>query len=35
VVGSLLDNDDVISDSPDRLDHSVSFVPVRADIAVH
>jgi hypothetical protein len=35
VVGSLLDNDDVITDSPDRENHAVSFVPVRLDVPVH
>ncbi|WP_133300392.1 hypothetical protein [Paraburkholderia lacunae] len=35
VVGSLLDNGDVITDSPDRENHTVSFVPVRPHVPVH
>jgi uncharacterized Zn-binding protein involved in type VI secretion len=35
VVGSVLANGDVINDSPDRKDHVVAFVPMRADSSVH
>ncbi|MFL9867855.1 hypothetical protein PQR67_27080 [Paraburkholderia fungorum] len=33
--GSVLDNEDVINDSPDRRDRAVAFVPVRSSISVH
>lgn len=35
VVGSVLDNGDVISDSPHRKEHATSFVPIRADATTH
>jgi uncharacterized Zn-binding protein involved in type VI secretion len=35
VVGSLLENGDVITDSPDRRDHTVAFVPVDSAISIH
>jgi hypothetical protein len=35
VVGSVLDNGDVIRDSPGRQDRVVAFVPVRSSISVH
>jgi hypothetical protein len=35
VVGSLLDNGDAITDSPDRENHAMSLVPVPPDVPVH
>ncbi|HYS65556.1 MAG TPA: PAAR domain-containing protein [Paraburkholderia sp.] len=35
VVGSILDNGDRITDSPDRKNHTTIFVPVQADFSVH
>ena len=35
VVGSFLENGDVINDSPDRKNHSIGLVPVRADASIH
>jgi hypothetical protein len=35
IVGSLLENGDVITDSPDRRHHAVAFAPVSSDISIH